>query len=51
MDAISDLFHKHREMAGSPLITEGLHDDPRYKTVHRSRVVKIMQDMGLRYKT
>ena len=50
MDAISALFYKHGEMAGSPLITEDLHDDPRYKTVHRSRVAKIMQEMGLRCK-
>lgn len=48
---ISELFYiKHKQMAGSPLITEDLHDFPEYKTVHRSRVAALMKDMGLRCK-
>ncbi len=48
---ISRLFHlKHRQMAGSEVITRDLHDNPKYKTVHRSRVAAIMKDMGLRCK-
>jgi putative transposase len=34
-------------MAGSPTITEDLHDDPKFKTVHRSRVATLMNKMGL----
>lgn len=48
MNKISDLFHNtHGQMAGSPTITHDLHDDPRFKTIHRSRVAKIMKGMGL----
>ena len=32
MNRISELFYlKHKQMAGSPLITEDLHDDPEFK--------------------
>ena len=49
INRISELFYlKHRQMAGSPLITEDLHDDPEYQTVHRSRVAVLMKGMGLR---
>ena len=42
MTKISELFYiKHKQMAGSPLITEDLHDDPLYKTVYRSRVAAV----------
>lgn len=45
---IKDLFYnKHSEMAGSPTITADLHDEPEFKTVHRSRVAALMQQMGL----
>ena len=37
-------------MAGSPLITQDLHDDPEYQSVHRSRVAALMKGMGLRCK-
>ena len=48
---ISELFYlKHKQMAGSPLITEDLHDYPEYKTVHRSRVAALMKEMGLKCK-
>ena len=51
MTRISELFYlKHKQMAGSPLITEDLHDDPEYKTVHRSRVAALMKEMGLKCK-
>jgi len=49
MNRISELFYlKHKQMAGSPLITQDLHDDPEYQRVHRSRVATLMKDMGLR---
>ncbi len=48
---ISHLFHpKLRHMAGSEVITRDLHDNPKYKTVHRSRVAALMKEMGLRCK-
>ncbi len=48
---IKDLFYDtHAEMAGSPLITEDLHDFDEFKTVHRSRVASLMRSMGLRCK-
>ena len=51
MTRISELFYlKHKQMAGSPLITEDLHDDPEYKTVYRSRVAALMKEMGLKCK-
>lgn len=40
-------FEVHDEMAGSPLITEDLHDYDEFKTVHRSRVAELMRSMGL----
>jgi len=51
MRKISELFYiKHKQMAGSPLITEDLRDDPEYKTIHRSRVAALMKEMGLKCK-
>jgi putative transposase len=51
MNRISELFYlKHKQMAGSPLITQDLHDDPEYQSVHRSRVAVLMKNMGLRCK-
>ena len=51
MNKIGEIFYlKHKQMAGSPLITQDLHDDPEYKSVHRSRVATLMKDMGLRCK-
>lgn len=47
-DKIRYLFYeKHDEMAGSPLITEDLHDYDEFKSVHRSRVADLMRSMGL----
>ena len=51
MIKISELFYiKHKQMAGSPLITQDLHDDPEYKTIQRSRVAALMKKMGLKCK-
>lgn len=48
---ISWLFYlKHRQMAGSPVITQDLHDLPQYKSIHRSRVAALMNEMGLKCK-
>lgn len=49
--SICELFYiKHKQMAGSPLITQDLHEDPEYKGVHRSRVAALMKEMGLHCK-
>ncbi len=49
MTRISELFYiKHKQMAGSPLITEDLHDNTEYKTVYRSRIAALMKEMGLK---
>jgi putative transposase len=51
MNKISELFYiKHKQMAGSPVVTQDLHDDPEYKSVHRSRVASLMREMGLKCK-
>jgi putative transposase len=48
---ISELFYiKHKQMAGSPLITHDLNDIPEYKTLYRSRVAALMKEMGLKCK-
>jgi putative transposase len=45
---IKELFYdKHRQMAGSPLITEDLHDEIEFASVSRTRVAKIMHTEGL----
>jgi len=37
MNKIGEISHiKHKQMAGNPLITQDLHDDPEYKSVHKS---------------
>lgn len=47
-DKIKYLFYEvHDEMAGSPLITQDLHDFDEFKSVHRSRVAELMRSMGL----
>ena len=49
MNHIKELFYiKHKQMAGSPLLTEDLHDHPEYRRVHRSRVAALMKCMGLK---
>ena len=45
---IRELFAEHNGMAGSPMITADLHDEPEYENVSRPRVARLMRDMGLR---
>ena len=45
---IKDLFAYHKGMAGIPLITADLHDDPEFSKVSRPRVGRLMRQMGLR---
>lgn len=35
-------------MAGSPIITEDLHDRPEFSSISRPRVARLMKDMGLK---
>lgn len=47
-DKIRYLFYEMQdEMAGSPLITEDLHDYDEFKSVHRSRAAELIRSMGL----
>jgi len=48
---ITDLYAKHNGMAGSPLITADLHDDPEFSSVSRPRVARLMRNMGLKCRT
>lgn len=48
---INDLYAKHNGMAGSPLITADLHDDPEFSSVSRPRVARLMRNMGLKCRT
>lgn len=45
---IRELFVEHNGMAGSPMITADLHDNPEFSKVSRPRVARLMRDMGLR---
>lgn len=48
---IRELFYeKHREMAGSPLITHDLHDFDEFKHVNRTYIASLMKRMGLKCK-
>ena len=48
---ISELFFiRHKQMAGSPTITEDLYEFEEFKSVHRSRVAEIMKEMDLKCK-
>ncbi len=38
-------------MAGSPMITADLHDDPDFYDVSENRVAGLMREMGLKCKT
>ncbi len=40
------LFNEHNGMAGRPMITEDLHDDPEFAILSRNRVAKLMKVMG-----
>ena len=48
---IKELFAKHNGMAGSPLITADLHDDPEFSHVSRNRVARLMKEMNLKCRT
>lgn len=48
---IKDLFARHNGMAGSPMITADLHDDPALAKVSRPRVARLMRKMGLKCRT
>ena len=48
---IRELFWEHKGMAGSPIITADLREDPEFSNVSRNRVARLMKEMGLRCKT
>ncbi|SDU11397.1 IS3 family transposase, partial [Desulfobacula phenolica] len=48
---IFKLFSEHNGMAGSPMITADLHDDPDFCNVSENRVARLMRKMGLKCKT
>lgn len=48
---ISELYVKHNGMAGSPMITADLQDDPIFSKVSRLRVARMMREMGLKCST
>lgn len=48
---IRDLFAEHNGMAGSPMITADLHDEPEFSKVSRPRVARLMREMGLKCRT
>ncbi len=48
---ITALYHWHKGMAGSPLITRDLHDEPEFCGISRARVARYMKEMGLKCKT
>jgi putative transposase len=48
---IKELFTKHKGMAGSPIITADLREDPEFSRVSRNRVARHMRDMGLKCRT
>ncbi len=50
-DRILELFSEHKGMAGSPMITADLHDDPEFCDVGENRVARLMKEMGLKCKT
>ncbi len=48
---IFELYAEHNGMAGSPMITADLHDDPEFSNVSKNRVARLMREMGLKCKT
>ncbi len=48
---IKELYHEHRGMAGSPMITADLKAEPDFSNVGKNRVARHMRAMGLRCKT
>ena len=47
-ERIKELFYQHRGMAGSPLITADLREEPAFSNVSRNRVARLMKEMGLK---
>lgn len=47
---ITELYHEHRGMAGSPMITADLRAEPGFANVGKNRVARHMRAMGLRCK-
>ncbi len=45
---IKELFAEHKGMAGSPMITADLNEDPEFSKVSRNRVARHMKKMGLK---
>jgi len=48
---IRELFRQHKGMAGSPLITADLREEPSFSNVSRNRVARLMKEMGLKCKS
>ena len=48
---ILELYTEHNGMAGSPMITADLHDDPDFFDVSENRVARLMRKMDLKCKT
>lgn len=48
---IRELFRQHKGMAGSPLITEDLKEEPSFSNVSRNRVALLMKEMGVKSKS
>lgn len=45
---IQEIYKAHKGMAGSPVISEDLHDRPEFSSISRPRVARLMKDMGLK---
>jgi len=45
---IRELFNEHNGMAGSPMITADLREEPDFANVSRPRVARLMREMGLK---
>ena len=48
---ILELYFEHKRMAGSPMITADLRDDPEFFNVSKNTVARSMQEMNLRSQT
>lgn len=48
---IKNLFARNNGMAGSPMITADLHDDPALAKVSRPRVARLIRERGLKCRT
>ncbi len=48
---IFELYTEHNGMAGSPMITADLQDEPEFKNVSKNTVARLMREMNLQCKT